>query len=157
MNTDNDALPLRPVNLVRLKMVREKHLGYNNPICSSADVVNLVKSQFQNSYREAVIIMGVDSSNRPTIIHTVSVGSPSQAAVSISSVFKPLLLSNSVAFILIHNHCSSSSTITPSNADKDLTEKLKEIGKQLEVQMLDHLILNSDCSNLYSFKSHGVL
>jgi DNA repair protein RadC len=154
MEPHNDTR-LRPVNIVTLKMVREKRLGYNSAIACSEDVIHLIRSIFKESYREIVAVIGVDNSNRPTIVHTVALGSPNQAPVSISSVFKPLLLSNSVGFIVVHNHCAS--TMSPSSADRDLTEKLKTIGTLLEIAMLDHIILDADCSDYYSFKMHGAI
>jgi DNA repair protein RadC len=155
MMTLHSDITIKPVNIVALKMVREKRVGYNSPICSSEDVVKLVRCLFQDSYREMVVVIGIDNSNKPTVIHTVSIGGPSQAAVSISSVYKPLLLSNSVGFILVHNHPGS--TMVPSMGDKELTEKLKTIGRQLEVTMLDHIILNADSTEYYSFKMQGIM
>jgi DNA repair protein RadC len=146
---------LRPVNIVRLKMVREKRLGYNDAITDSDGAIQLIRPLFKESYREIVAVIGMDNSNHPTIVHTVALGSPNQAPVSISCVFKPLLLSNSVAFIIVHNHPASS--LHPSSADRDLTEKLKTVGTLLEITMLDHIIVNCDTSGFYSFKTRGDL
>jgi DNA repair protein RadC len=154
MEPHKDDIPRR-VNLVTLKMVREKALGYNFTITCTDDVIQLIRTIFKESYREIVAVIGMDNSNRPTIVHTVALGSPNQAAVSISSVFKPLLLSNSVGFVVVHNHPGS--TMTPSSADRELTEKLKTVGTQLEITMLDHIILNADGSGFYSFKTQGAL
>jgi len=154
MSQHNNLLP-RTVNIVKLKMVREEKLGYNNVIYTAKDVVALVRTQIQDSYREMVLVVGVDITNRPTVVHTVSLGGVSQAGISISSVFKPLLLSNSSAFFLIHNHPAS--TLVPSTADKVITKRLKTIGEQLEIRMLDHLILNADGSDYFSFTTQGVL
>ena len=151
MHPHSNVLP-RPVNLVTLKMVREKKLGYKTPITQSEDAIELVRRLFKNNFREIVVTIGLDNANCPTAVHTVSLGSPDQAPVPISSVFKPLLLSNATAFILIHNHPGSS--LVPSPADKELTERLKTIGQQLEITMLDHLILNADASGFYSFWTH---
>jgi len=154
MNTHSDLLP-RPVNIVKLKMVREKRLGYNTAITGVGNVIGLIKGIFKDSYREMVLVIGVDNANRPTIVHTVSVGSPNQSFVPISCVFKPLLLSNSVGFIIVHNHPGSN--LTPSSADREITERLKAVGAQLEITMLDHVILNADGSDHYSFRTNGTM
>jgi DNA repair protein RadC len=154
MNPHNNA-QLRPVNIVRLKMVREKRLGYNSAISCSEDVIQLIRSIFKESYREIVVVIGMDNSNRPTVVHTVSMGSPDQSLVPISGVFKPLLLSNATGFILVHNHPADS--LQPSSADKELTERLRKIGEQMEIRMVDHIILNSDGTAFYSFKTRGDL
>ena len=44
-----------------------------------------------------------------------------------------------------------------SQADKDVTVRLKQIGDQLEIKMLDHIILNGDSTDFYSFKTQGTL
>ena len=145
----------KPVHIVNLKMVREKRLGYNSAITQADDVIALVRRQFRNSYRELVAVVGLDSGNKPTIVHTIALGSPGQAQVFMSSVFKPLLLSNSTGFILVHNHPGGS--LSPSQADRELTDRLKKLGEQLEIKMLDHLILNADGSDYYSFKTEEAL
>lgn len=102
-----------------------------------------------------VVVIGLDNSNRPTAVHTVSLGSPDQAAVSVSSIFKPLLLSNSTGFVLVHNHPGDK--LQPSTADRELTDRLKKLGEQLEIKMLDHIIPTADGSGYYSFKTEGAM
>jgi DNA repair protein RadC len=143
----------RPVNLVGLKMVREKRLGYVGTVTCSEDAIELVRRLFKDSYREIVAVIGLDTGNRPTAVHIVSIGSPEQAQVSIGNIFKPLLVSNAGQFILLHNHPADS--LTPSTADRELTERLKKVGEMLEIKMLDHIILNSDGTKTYSFRNQG--
>ncbi len=57
-------------------------------------------------------------------------------------VFQFALKLNASAIVLAHNHPSGN--LTPSNADESLTQKIKEGGKLLDIQLLDHLILTSD-------------
>ena len=154
MSPHSDTLP-RPVHLVGLRMVREKRLGYASPIIHSNDVVDLIKRLFKNSYREMVVVIGLDNQNRPSVVHTVALGSPDQAPVMASSVFKPLLLSNSSGFILVHNHPGG--RLNASQPDRDMTERLKKLGEQLEIKLIDHIILNADGSGFYSFKTQGAM
>jgi DNA repair protein RadC len=151
----NNNDKIRPVNFVSLKMVREKKLGYDIPITCPEEVIALVQSLFQNSYREIVLVVGLDNGNRPTMVHVVSMGSPTETAVSVPCVFKPLFLSNATGFILMHNHPASS--LSPSSADKKITDNLKKIGEMLEIPFVDHIILNADANEYYSFKKIGSL
>ena len=57
-----------------------------------------------------------------------------------------------VSIILVHNHPSGD--CTPSSDDIDLTLRTIEAGKNLGVELLDHVILGGD--TYYSFKEHGV-
>ena len=141
----------KSVHIVNLRMVREKTVKYESAVSTQVDTVNMVKELFKNSYREMVVVIGLDWCNKPTIIHVVGVGSPNSAPVCISSIFKPLLLSNSSSCILVHNHPAS--TMSPSECDKEITRRVFEVGKLLEIALVDHLILNADASDYYSMRN----
>jgi DNA repair protein RadC len=59
-----------------------------------------------------------------------------------------------VSIILAHNHPSGS--LTPSNEDESLTLKVKEAGEFLDINLLDHLIINTRGEYL-SFADKGML
>ncbi len=143
------------VNIVRLLMVREKSVRFHKAFCTAETVVNAVRPMFKGSYREIVVVVGMDNTNSPTVIHTVGVGSPNQSVVCMASIFKPLLLSNAVSFILCHNHICDQ--MKPSQADRELTDKIGDLAKMLELHFLDHLILNADGTEFFSFKNMGLL
>ena len=84
-----------------------------------------------------------------------SVGTLDASVVSPREVFKSCILSNSAAFIAIHNHPSGS--ITPSLEDKDVTKRLLSCSELLGVKMLDHIIIGGETGDMYSFKSDGLL
>lgn len=50
-----------------------------------------------------------------------------------------------------HNHPSG--TLSPSSADRSLTNKIIEAGKVLDIQLLDHIVMTVD--NYYSFRDEG--
>jgi DNA repair protein RadC len=83
------------------------------------------------------------------------VGTLDSAAVSPREVFKSTILSNSAAFVAIHNHPSGSTC--PSQEDKDVTKRLLSCSELLGVKMLDHIIVAGDTGDMYSFKSDGLL
>ena len=58
---------------------------------------------------------------------------------------------SAAAIICIHNHPSGN--ILPSKQDKELTSRLKEIGKLLGIEICDHLIISKD--KYYSFFENG--
>lgn len=68
-------------------------------------------------------------------------------------VVKRALELGASAFIMVHNHPSGDPT--PSQADIDMTRKVQEAGKAVNIPLHDHLII-SDKSH-YSFKSHGLI
>lgn len=60
---------------------------------------------------------------------------------------------NACGIILAHNHPSGN--LQPSQADIDLTKKMREGGKLLEIQVLDHVIVTAE--GYYSFADEGFI
>lgn len=63
------------------------------------------------------------------------------------------LKANAVAIILSHNHPSGN--LKPSRPDEELTQKIKQAGMFLDIQVLDHVIVTSE--GYYSFADEGLL
>ena len=57
------------------------------------------------------------------------------------------------AIILSHNH--SSGNLTPSEADKSITRKIKEGATLLDIQVIDHIIVTQ--KEYYSFADKGLI
>jgi DNA repair protein RadC len=147
---DESTIKYKTVNIVTLKMVKEKSIKYD-PVSNADLAINLIRSMYKNSYREFVTVIGLDLQNCPTVIHVVGTGSPNQSQVFIGNIFKPLLLSNSMAFIIVHNHPADS--LIPSRADIEVTQRIKNVAELMEVNFLDHIIVNSDVSDHFSIRS----
>ena len=81
----------------------------------------------------------------------MSIGGTAGTVVDIKLVFKAAIENKASAFIAYHNHPSGS--LTPSDADISLTEKLRQSGKVLEIPLLDHLIISE--KGYYSFADEG--
>ena len=54
-----------------------------------------------------------------------------------------------------HNHPSGN--LTPSEADKILTERLMTCGKYMDIKMLDHIIVAGETGEMFSFKGEGLM
>lgn len=145
----------KTIRVVSLRMVREKNLKYENRLSTADDIITMVRPMFAGRYREMVVVVGLDNGSRPTVAHVVGMGSPNQSAVFVSNVFKPLLLSNATSFVLVHNHPGD--TLTPSSADLDITARLKQVAKDLDIPFLDHIILDAAAERHYSFRQEGKL
>lgn len=68
-------------------------------------------------------------------------------------IFGAAIKTLATGIIISHNHPSGN--LTPSQADIDLTRKIKEGGKLLEIQLLDHIIVTSE--GYYSFADEGII
>lgn len=86
-------------------------------------------------------------------IFEVSTGGISGTVADPKLIFAAAIKAAACGFILAH--CHPSGNLQPSQADIQLTRKIKEGGKLLEIQCLDHLILTSE--GYYSFADEGLL
>ncbi|GAB3032964.1 RadC family protein [Spirosoma pulveris] len=83
----------------------------------------------------------------------ISTGGVSGTVADPKLIFKQAIEHLASSMILFHNHPSGN--LTPSQADKDLTRKLKEAGRLLDIPVLDHLIFTDKA--YYSFADEGIL
>ena len=86
-------------------------------------------------------------------IYEVFSGGISGTVVDLRLIFAAALKANAVSLIMIHNHPSGQ--IKPSEADKQITRKVKEAGGILDIALLDHLIITPE--TYYSFADDGAL
>lgn len=101
--------------------------------------------------QEEFKIMLLDRANHCIGISHVAAGGTSSCLVDPKLVFATALKARASGIICAHNHPSGS--IEPSDADIQLTEKLKAGGKLLDISMLDHLIISPH--GLYSMANEG--
>ncbi|MEK4228381.1 JAB domain-containing protein [Solibacillus sp. FSL H8-0538] len=142
------------VNIVSVKLVREKTMMYKNRrIRSPHDAYLLMKEFLGDVDREHFVVLCMDTKNQPTCIQTVHIGSLNSSIVHPREVLKPAILSNSASIICFHNHPSNDST--PSPEDIAVTKRLVEAGEIIGIEVIDHLILCED--NFRSLKESGYI
>jgi len=119
-------------------------------INSSQDAYRLLMQHWQLDKIELLEqfkVILLNTSNRVLGIVDISVGGVSGTLVDPRIIFAVALKTNSSKLILSHNHPSGN--LTPSEADKRLTQKLKEGGKLLDIEVCDHIIVTN--YNYFSF------
>jgi len=95
----------------------------------------------------------LNRANRVIGIFNLSAGGTTGTVAEPKLVFASSILRNASSIILAHNHPSGN--LKPSSADIDLTKKLKEAGKLLDIPVLDHLIVTTE--GYYSFADDGMI
>ena len=126
-------------------------------ITGSESAAELAFSQWNKEtieLHETFKIMLLNNANRVKGIYEASNGGITGTLVDVRILFAVLLKSLTTAVILLHNHPSG--TLKPSEADKTLTQKIKNAGELLDIKVLDHLILTPD-GDYYSFADNGIL
>ena len=142
-------------DLDELRMVKEPSIYSTEKIRTPDDVLRVIANELATYDREVFAVLNLKTNGQPINLNICSVGTLDASVVSPREVFKSCILSNSAAFIAIHNHPSGS--ITPSLEDKDVTKRLLSCSELLGVKMLDHIIIGGETGDMYSFKSDGLL
>lgn len=146
---------LNEVRVVNIRMVREPSLYSEDKITCPEDAVKAIAKDLATYDREVFAVLNLKTNGQPINLNICSMGTLDASVVSPREVFKSCILSNSAAFIAIHNHPSGS--ITPSQEDKDVTKRLLSCSELLGVKMLDHIIIGGESGRTYSFKNDGLL
>ena len=113
----------------------------------------LLREQKIDQNREHFWVIGLENNNRILFIELISLGTVNKTFAEPMEVFSFALQKRAVSIILCHNHPSGE--LRPSDEDKDITDRLIQVGIIVDLKVIDHLII-SDKSYL-SFKDIGLL
>ncbi|MBO6879771.1 MULTISPECIES: RadC family protein [Winogradskyella] len=120
---------------------------------SSRSVFDIMQPMLGELPHEEFWILYLNNSNKVIQKNQLSKGGITGTLVDVRLVLKNALEVGATALILCHNHPSG--TLKPSNADKDITQKLKTAAQSLDIKVLDHLIVTEKA--YFSFADEGIL
>lgn len=103
--------------------------------------------------KEHFWMIGLNMANIILYIELVSMGSVKSTQVEPMNVFRVAVLKGATSVIALHNHPSGS--LTPSEEDKDATDRLIQVGRILDIQLTDHLIITTE--KYMSFLNTGLM
>lgn len=145
-------LPEITLNINYSDKVKKSEL---HKITSSKDCVGILRPLFDSSinWREEMVMLCLNRANKVIAYYRVSVGGTTGTVCDPKIIFSVALncLANSI--ILCHNHPSGN--LQPSLADNQITQKIKDAGKLLEITLLDHIIITDE--SFYSYADEGKL
>ncbi len=122
-------------------------------ITSSKDIYHLLSPYFADLLHEELWVLMLSRANKVSNKVLISKGGQSGTIADPKIIFKSALENNAANIILAHNHPSGN--LKPSQADLELTKKLKAAGQLLDVVVLDHLIFADKA--FFSFADEGLL
>lgn len=128
-----------------------------NKIKCSQDVIGLLKEVYEKnkiSYQEEVIVLYLKSSDKLIGYQKLCSGGLTSAVIDVRLIFSTALKTLATGIIISHNHPSGN--INPSKTDELITKKIVEAGKLLDINVLDHIIVNPDFE-YFSFADEGYL
>ena len=130
-----------------MSLIRENAAEYFKRECvitKAADVKNFLKQALAYEEREHFAIMFLDNKHALIKFEIMFSGTIDSSNVYPREVVKRALELNAAAVVLSHNHPSG--ITEPSQADKNITQRLKTALDTVDVRILDHIIVGSDCT-----------
>jgi DNA repair protein RadC len=122
-------------------------------ITTSKDAFDLIKGDLMDLPHEEFWVLLLNRANRVIKKKRVSEGGVSGTVADPKIIFKMALEELACGIVMAHNHPSSN--LTPSQSDRDLTKKMKEAGRFLDVQLFDHIIVAGN--KYFSFADEGFI
>lgn len=125
-------------------------------IKSSNDAYKLILSTWDYNkieFFEQFKVLLLNQAHKALGIYEISSGGIAGTVVDIRLIFSAALKANATSLMMIHNHPSGN--LTASESDKQVTKKVKEAGRLLDITLLDSLIITTE--SYYSFADEGAL
>jgi len=112
------------------------------PIKCAKDVYEYALPLLSGKDKEHFMILHLDSKNKIIKDEIISIGILNASLVHPREVFKSAIKESANAIVLVHNHPSGD--YTPSQEDKEITERLFDAGEVLNIKVLDHVIIGKE-------------
>lgn len=153
--TDNqfsfDDYQLKQVD-VRLKLMDGPSYYSRTPLQNPADAAMVMRDVLKELDREWVCVVNMDNHLKPVNFNVVSIGSINASLAPVQNILKSAMLSNCNNMMLLHNHPSGETE--PSREDMQLTRRVSEAAKLMDMSIIDHLIVGGQNGDLYSIREH---
>ena len=141
----NDKIkPLKILSFIELSKRYSRLIknSYSKKINSAEDVFNMFHDRLVNEKKEHFIVLMLDIKNQIIKEETISIGTLGNSLIHPREVFKSAIKNSAYSIILVHNHPSGD--CNPSKEDVDITERLIEVGKMVDIKVLDHIIIGRE-------------
>ncbi|NEU09777.1 JAB domain-containing protein [Flavihumibacter sp. R14] len=150
---ENQIMTVAEVQLIYRSTVKS---SLRPKINSSRDAFEVLKKHWNYEiieFIEEFKVMLLNRANRVLGLIDISLGGTTGTVADPKVIFAAAIKSNACGIILVHNHPSGN--LKPSQADIDLTRKIKTGGQILDIGVLDHIIITSE--SFFSFTDEGMI
>nr|WP_279029444.1 JAB domain-containing protein [Snodgrassella alvi] len=103
--------------------------------------------------KEHFWIIGMNEAGYILYIELIALGSVKAVNIEPMNVYRVAVMKNATRVIAIHNHPTG--RLAPSKADLDITDRLIQVGRILNIALVDHLIISTEAYE--SFRSMGIM
>jgi DNA repair protein RadC len=122
-------------------------------VTNSGDIARYLQTKIKDYRHEIFVVLFLNRANKINHFEIISEGGITGTVADPRIILRKALEEDAVNIILCHNHPSGS--LKPSRADEELTKKIKEAAKLLDITVIDHIIVSED--GYYSFADEGLL
>ena len=120
---------------------------------TSSDIASYLQTKLKDFRHEVFAVLYLNRANKINHFEIISEGGITGTVADPRIILRKALEEDAVNLILCHNHPSGS--LKPSRADEQLTTKIKEAARFLDITVLDHIIVSDD--GYYSFADEGLI
>lgn len=121
-------------------------------IDTPADVLQLIR-QYADRKQEHFLAITINGANEVQAVRVISIGLIDRSPVHPREVFADAVAERASGIIVAHNHPAGG--VEPSEADVEITKQLREAGRIVGIELLDHIIFNKTA--YFSFLEMGML
>jgi DNA repair protein RadC len=139
-----------------LELGRRRHAGepLNKPfVKTSSEIAQYLKAIIKDYHYEVFAVLFLNQANKVNHFEIISRGGVTGTIADPKVIFKIALENNATSIVLSHNHPSGS--LRPSRQDEELTYKIKEAAKFLDIRVIDHIIVSDE--GYFSFADEGLI
>jgi DNA repair protein RadC len=130
----------------------KRYLIKQNKKITSADDVYAELNEYKDKKQEYFLTIYLDGANHICETRVITIGTLNRSLVHPREVFAPAIEHRCASIIVAHNHPSG--ILEASDEDLEVTNRLKESGKLLGIELLDHIILSKN--GFLSMRDEGV-
>jgi DNA repair protein RadC len=144
--------PSKAMQILAISELGKRYSQSKSPttkITSAKDVYKYFKERLENEKQENFYILILSTKNNIIKDQLITKGVLDSAILHPREVFRPAIRNSASKIILVHNHPSGDPE--PSQEDLDITKKIIEIGKNIEIRVLDHVIIGSEKNGFWSW------
>jgi DNA repair protein RadC len=138
--------------LAAMEFARRRIKPEGMKIETPADVLPLIR-QYADRKQEHFLGITINGANEVQNMRVISIGLIDRSPVHPREVFADAVAERASGIIVAHNHPAGG--VAPSDADVSITKQLREAGRVVGIELLDHIIFNR--AGYFSFLEAGKL
>ena len=134
--------PAKATNIMAgFELWRRQFEVSERPIIDSPEKAVEQLVDIRDKKQEYFVCLTLDGANRLIAKRTITIGTLTASLVHPREVFAEAITDRAASIIVAHNHPSGN--LEPSQADRDVTERLQSAGELLGIELIDHVVITS--------------